>query len=81
MQGLRCHFISMSDIRPTKLEVISRHDHSCLLGRKTSNQSNKQIYFISYVYHGMAVDPLLHGEFRTLCFIDTTMPNPQNKTY
>ena len=24
---------------PTKLEVTSRHDHSCLLGRKASNQS------------------------------------------
>ena len=26
MQGLRCHFISMSGKSPTKLEVMSRHD-------------------------------------------------------
>ena len=27
---------------PMKLEVTSRHDHSCLLGRKASKQTNKQ---------------------------------------
>ena len=43
MQGLRCHFISLSGKSPTKLEVTSRHDHSCLLGRKASNQTNKTI--------------------------------------
>ena len=42
MQGLRCHFISVSGKSPTKLEVKSRHDLSCLLGRKASNQTNKQ---------------------------------------
>ena len=41
VQGLRCHFISMSGKSPMKLEVTSRHDHSCLLGRKASNQTNK----------------------------------------
>ena len=41
MQGLRCHFISMSGKSPSKLEVTCRHDHSCLLGRKASNQTNK----------------------------------------
>ena len=41
MQGLRCHFISMSAKSPTKLKVMSRHDHSCLLGHKASNQANK----------------------------------------
>ena len=42
MQGLRCHFISVSGKSPIKLEVTSRYDHSCLLGRKASNQTNKQ---------------------------------------
>ena len=41
MQGLRCHFISVSGKSPTKLEVTSRHDLSCLLGRKASNKTNK----------------------------------------
>ena len=27
-----------------KLEVTSRHDHSCLLGRKASKQTNKQTF-------------------------------------
>ena len=27
---------------PMKLEVTSRHDHNCLLGRKASKQTNKQ---------------------------------------
>ena len=39
VQGLRCHFISMPGKSPMKLEVTSRHDHSCLLGRKTSKQT------------------------------------------
>ena len=30
MQGLRCHFISMSGKIPTNLEVTSRHDHKPL---------------------------------------------------
>ena len=34
VQGLRCHFISMPGKSPMKLEVTSRHDHSCLLGPK-----------------------------------------------
>ena len=43
VQGLRCHFISMPGKSPMKLEVTSRHDHSCLLGRKASNkQTNNQ---------------------------------------
>ena len=42
VQGLRCHFISMPGKSPMKLEVTSRHDHSCLLGRKASKQTNKQ---------------------------------------
>ena len=33
----------MSGKSPTTLEVTSGHDHSCLLGRKTSNQTNKQM--------------------------------------
>ena len=37
MQGLRCHFISMSGKSPTKSEMTSRHYHSCLQGRKGSN--------------------------------------------
>ena len=44
MLGLRCHFISMPGKSPMKLEVTSRHDHSCLLGRKASKQTNKQNY-------------------------------------
>ena len=39
VQGLRCHFISMAGKSPMKLEVTSRHDHSCLLGRKASKQT------------------------------------------
>ena len=42
VQGLRCNFISMPGKSPMKLEVTSRHDHSCLLGRKASKQTNKQ---------------------------------------
>ena len=42
VQGLRCHFISMPGKSPMKLEVTSRYDHSCLLGRKASKQTNKQ---------------------------------------
>ena len=42
VQGLRCHFISMPGKSPMKLEVTSRHDHSCLLGRKASKQTNEQ---------------------------------------
>ena len=42
VQGLRCHFISMPGKSPMKLEVTSRHDHSCLLGSKASKQTNKQ---------------------------------------
>ena len=50
MQGLRCHFISMSSKSPTKLKVTSRHDHSCLLGRiLASNQTNKSIFTIRYI--------------------------------
>ena len=45
VQGLRCHFISMAGKSPMKLEVTSRHDHSCLLGRKASKQTNKQTNF------------------------------------
>ena len=41
VQGLRCHFISMPGKSPMKLEVTSRHDHNCLLGRKASKQTNK----------------------------------------
>ena len=41
VQGLRCHLISMPGKSPMKLEVTSRHDHSCLLGRKASKQTNK----------------------------------------
>ena len=42
VQGLRCHFISMPGKSPIKLEVTSRHDHSCLLGRKASKQTNNK---------------------------------------
>ena len=41
MQGLRCHFISMLGKSPTKLDVTSRYDHSCLMGHKASTQTNK----------------------------------------
>ena len=41
VQGLRCHFISMPGKSPMKLEVTSRHDHSCLLGRKASKQTKQ----------------------------------------
>ena len=44
MQDLRCHFISMSGKSPMKLEVTFRHDHSCLLGRKSSNLTKKLLY-------------------------------------
>ena len=30
---------------PMKLEVTSRHDHSCLLGRKALKQTNKHTKF------------------------------------
>ena len=43
MQGLKYYFILMSDKSSTKLEVMSLHDHSFLLGCKASNQTNKQI--------------------------------------
>ena len=46
VQGLRCHFISMPGKSPMKLEVTSRHDHSCLLGRKASKQT-KSFYFMN----------------------------------
>ena len=46
VQGLRCHFISMPGKSPMKLEVKSRHDHSCLLGRKASKQTNKRFLLI-----------------------------------
>ena len=42
VQGLRCHFISMPGKSPMKLEVTSRHDHSCLLGRKASKQTKQK---------------------------------------
>ena len=48
MQGLRCHFILMSGKSPIKLEVTSQHDHSCLLGRKASNQSNKENVLLAF---------------------------------
>ena len=46
--GISCrawgvHLISVSGKSPTKLEVTSRHDLSCLLGRNASNQT-KQIF-------------------------------------
>ena len=47
VQGLRCHFISMPGKSPMKLEVTSRHVHSCLLGRKASKQTNKQTSSVS----------------------------------
>ena len=46
VQGLRCHFISMPGKSPMKLEVTSRHDHRCLLGRKASKQTNKDIVYL-----------------------------------
>ena len=50
VQGLRCHFISMPGKSPMKLEVTSRHDHSCLLGRKASKQTNyKLLVFMSEI--------------------------------
>ena len=44
VQGLRCHFISMPGKSPMKLEVTSGHDHSCLLRRKASKQTNKKTF-------------------------------------
>ena len=32
--------MSVSNKSPTKLEVTSRHEHTCLLGRKALNQTN-----------------------------------------
>ena len=32
--------MSMLGKSPTKVEVMSEHDHSCLVGRKASNQTN-----------------------------------------
>ena len=52
VQGLRCHFTSMSGKSPMKLEVTSRHDHSCLLGRKASipnKQKFKQKFCPSFL--------------------------------
>ena len=46
MQCLSWHFISMSGKSPTKLEVKSLHDHSCLLGHKASNQTKNEIFYI-----------------------------------
>ena len=45
MQGLRYHFKSTLGKSPEKLEVTSRHDHSLLMGRKASNQTNKTDVF------------------------------------
>ena len=46
MQGLRCHFISMSGKSPTKLEVTSPPNKSCILGLNASiKQTKKTIYF------------------------------------
>ena len=58
VQGLRCHFISMPGKSPMKLEVTSRHDHSCLLGRKASKQTNKQNCSTSSTRHVHDI----HGE-------------------
>ena len=44
VQGLRFHFISMRGKSPMKLEVTSRHDHICLLGRKASKQNKQNIF-------------------------------------
>ena len=44
VQGLRCHFISMPGKSPMKLEVTSRNDHSCLLGRKASKQNKQTLW-------------------------------------
>ena len=49
MQGFRCHFITMPGKSPIKLEVMSRHDHSCLRGRNASNQTNKQIMAVQMI--------------------------------
>ena len=55
VQGLRCHFISMPGKSPMKLEVTSRHDHSCLLGRKASKQTKtlETHHFIFTVFSHM----------------------------
>ena len=51
VQGLRCHFISIPGKSPMKLEVTSRHDHSCLLGRKASKQTNKPKGSVQCLFH------------------------------
>ena len=66
VQGLRCHFISIPGKSPMKLEVTSRHDHSCLLGRKASKQTKQTNYLnpkfqasshILWLYRPVCVGP------------------------
>ena len=61
VQGLRCHFISMLGKSPMKLEVTSPHDHSCLLGRKESKQTNKQTKILLNHTLPEHRSPLEHG--------------------
>ena len=60
----------MSGKSPTKLEVTSRHDHSCLLGRKASNP-NKQVFFSylqvkNFTFYDVVLDFILMDAFDDL---------------
>ena len=55
MLGLRCHFISLSGKSPTKLEVTSRQDHSCLVFTGTKSiKSNKKQQPVLVKFEGLA---------------------------
>ena len=86
VQGLRCHFISMPGKSPMKLEVTFRHDHSCLLGRKASKQTNK-IYSSSVAVQpgwsktpktGRSRDPAQLLQDKTMMLHPVTFPFIQN---
>ena len=75
VQGLRCHFISMPGKSPMKLEVTSRHDHSCLLGRKASKQTNKTI-----INEKMSIQKITSFNFRPLFNNNGLLNHPNTKT-
>ena len=67
MQPLRCNFISMSGKCATKLEVMCRHEHSCLLGRKASYQTNKTLLIV--LFNGNIIHELIR-EFIRSCTVN-----------
>ena len=63
VQGLRCHFFSMPGKSPMKLEVTSRHDHSCLLGRKASKQTKTNARLLPFNINKRCTSGVLSREF------------------